>query len=139
MIAGRIILGTIADKTGNKPVFILCFLLSALALLFITIVSAHWAFFVLAVLIGFAQGGIGTSQSPMVASIVGLKAHGLIYGTIGFGYTIGAAIGPLLTGCIFDATGSYHAALLICAAASVMALLFAFLLKNEHTAARRLD
>jgi MFS family permease len=132
MIAGRIILGTIADKTGNKPIFILCFLLSALALFFIAFVPAHWAFFVLAVLIGFAQGGIGTSQSPLVASLFGLKAHGLIFGCIGFGFTIGAALGPLLTGYIFDLTGSYHIALLICAAASVVALLFAFLIKPEH-------
>ena len=131
MIAGRVILGTVADKTGNKPIFIFCFLLSAIALFFIVIVPAHWAFFVLAVLIGFAQGGIGTSQSPLVASMFGLKAHGLIYGCIGFGYTIGAALGPLLTGYIFDLTGSYHTALLICASASVVALLFAFFVKSE--------
>jgi MFS family permease len=135
MIVGRITLGAIADKTGNKPIFIFCFLLSTVALVFISIVPAHWAFFVLAVLIGFAQGGIGTSQSPLVASLFGLKDHGLIYGCIGFGFTIGAALGPFLTGYIFDLTGSYHIALLIWTGASAAALLFALLIKEARPSA----
>jgi MFS family permease len=135
LIAGRILLGTIADKTGNKPIFILCFVLSSGALFFIALVHEHWAFFVLAMLMGIAQGGIGTSQSPIVASLFGLKSHGLIFGCIGFGYTIGAAAGPLLTGYIFDITKSYHIALLICAAASLVALCIASLIRSiEGTA-----
>jgi MFS family permease len=129
LIVGRIALGTIADKTGNKPIFILGFIVAACGLFLIIFTQAHWAFFVLAVMIGFSQGGIGTSQSPLVASLFGLRSHGLILGCIGFGYTIGAALGPLLTGYIFDSTGSYHWALLMCCAASLAALAFAFLLR----------
>jgi MFS family permease len=129
LVIGRIILGTAADTIGNKPIFILCFALSALALFFIAMVHTHWAFFVLAVVIGFSQGGIGTSQSPLVASMFGLKSHGLILGFIGFGYTIGAALSPYLAGVIFDRTGSYRIALLICALSSLAALVFASFLK----------
>ena len=129
LIAGRILLGTLADKTGNKPVFILCFVLSCGAFLFISFVHTHWAFFVLAVLIGIAQGGIGTSMSPITASLFGLKSHGLIFGCVGLGNTFGAAVGPLLAGYIFDLTASYHIALLLCAAASLAGLFFASLIR----------
>ena len=135
LIAGRILLGTLADKTGNKPVFILCFVLSCGAFLFISFVHTHWAFFVLAVLIGIAQGGIGTSMSPITASLFGLKSHGLIFGCVGLGNTFGAAVGPLLAGYIFDLTASYHIALLLCAAASLAGLFFASLIrpvKSRH-------
>jgi MFS family permease len=129
LVVGRVILGTAADRTNNKRIFLFGFTLSTLALVWIILQQAHWGFFVFALLIGFAQGGIGTSQSPLVASVFGLKAHGLIYGCVGFGYTIGAALGPFFTGYIFDVTSSYNLALIICVGTSVLALLFAFFLR----------
>jgi MFS family permease len=129
LLAGRIVLGIAADRTGNKPIFIFCFILSTVAFLLIAFVQAHWAFFVLAVMIGFSQGGVGSSQSPLIASLFGLKSHGLIFGSLGFGSTFGAAVGPLLTGYIYDRTGSYHRAMLMCAAASMISLVFAFFIK----------
>jgi MFS family permease len=131
LLAGRIVLGIAADRIGNKPIFIFCFMLSTGALLFITFVQAYWAFFVLAVMMGFSQGGIGSSQSPLIASLFGLKSHGLIFGCLGIGSTFGAAVGPLLTGYMYDQTGSYYWALLICAAASLISLVFAFFIKSE--------
>jgi MFS family permease len=134
LLTGRIVLGIVADKIGNKPVFIFCFMLSTSALLFVAFVQAHWAFFILAVVIGFSQGGVGSSQSPLIASLFGLKSHGLIFGSLGFGSTLGAAVGPLLTGFIFDQTGSYHWAMLMCAAASLISLVFAFFINPRLSA-----
>jgi len=130
MLAGRIVLGIVADKRGNKPIFIFCFALSTCALLLISFIQAHWAFFALAVMIGFSQGGVGSSQSPLIASLFGLRSHGLIFGFLGFGSTFGAAVGPLLTGFLFDLTGSYHWALLMCAAASLFSLIFSFFIRS---------
>ncbi len=132
LLVGRIVLGSIADKTGNKPIFIFCFMLSTAALLLISFVQAHWAFFALAVMIGFSQGGVGSSQSPLIASLFGLRSHGLIFGSIGFGTTFGAAVGPLLAGYIFDRTGSYHWALLLCAGASLISLIFALFIRSSR-------
>jgi MFS family permease len=132
LILSRIVLGTIADRTGNKPILILCFAVAASAFFFIAVIHAQWAFFILAAMIGFSQGGVGTSQSPLAASLFGLRAHGLVLGCIGFGNTLGAALGPLLTGFVFDSTGSYHWALLMCAVASLLALAFASLIRSRH-------
>jgi MFS family permease len=132
MLAGRIVLGTIADRTGNKPIFIFCFILSTCGFRLISFIQAHWVFFVLAVMIGFSQGGVGSSQSPLIASLFGLRSHGLIFGFLGFGATFGAAMGPLLTGFLFDLTGGYYWALLMCAVASLISLGFAFFIRPEE-------
>ncbi|MBN1568027.1 MAG: MFS transporter [Acidobacteria bacterium] len=132
MLAGRILLGTIADRTGNKPIFLFCFILSTIGFILISFVQAHWAFFALAVMIGFSQGGVGSSQSPLIASLFGLRSHGLIFGFLGLGNTFGAAVGPLLTGFMYDLTGSYNRALLMCAAASLISLALAFFIKSEE-------
>jgi MFS family permease len=132
MLSGRIMLGTIADRKGTKPIFIFCFAIAACGLLLISFMHAFWAFFALAVMIGFSQGGVGSSQSPLVASLFGLRSHGLIFGFLGFGATFGAAMGPLLTGYLFDQTGSYDWALLMCAAASLVSLVFAFFIRSEE-------
>jgi MFS family permease len=132
MLAGRIVLGTIADITGCKPIFIFCFTISTGALLLIAFTQAHWAFFVLAVMIGLSQGGVGSSQSPLIASLFGLRSHGLIFGFLGIGSTFGAAVGPLLVGFMFDLTGSYNLALLMCAGASLIAFILAFFIRSRE-------
>jgi MFS family permease len=129
LIAGRILLGSSADRVGNKPIFVLGFVLSTVALFGVVLTQAYWVFFVFAVVNGLSQGGIGVSQSPLVASVFGLKSHGLIFGCVGLGFTLGAALGPYFTGYIFDMTGSYHIALLVCAFVSIAALIFSFFIK----------
>jgi MFS family permease len=132
MLTGRIVLGMTADRTGNKPIFIFCLILSTCGLLLIFFMQAPWVFFVLATMVGLAQGGVGSSQSPLIASLFGLRSHGLIFGFLGIGSTFGAAVGPLLTGYLFDLTGSYQWALLMCAAASLISLVFAFFIKTVN-------
>jgi MFS family permease len=129
LVAGRIVMGNSADRVGNQPIFVLGFILSTVALFGIVLTQAYWVFFVFAAVIGLSQGGIGVSQSPLVATLFGLKSHGSIYGCIGLGFTLGAALGPYFTGYIFDMTGSYHIALLVCAFASIAALIFSFFIK----------
>ncbi len=134
LIVGRIILGGSADRLGNKPVFILGFVLSTLALFGIVSSQAFWVFFAFAVVNGFSQGGVGVSQSPLVASQFGLRSHGLIYGGIGLGFTFGGALGPYFTGYVFDLTKSYHIALLVCAFVSVAAFVLSLLIHSDKGA-----
>ena len=77
---------------------------------------------------GFAHGGMGPSESPLVAGLFGLSSHGLIFGIVSFGFTIGAAIGPLLSGYLFDVSGSYQTAFLTCACLTIVGLVLAILL-----------
>jgi len=78
---------------------------------------------------GFGFAGIAVSHSPLVAELFGLRAHGLILGVVNISVMIGAAMGPLLTGYIFDVTNSYHMAFLLCAAISFAGIILAVFLK----------
>ena len=58
----------------------------------------------------------------MTAELFGLKAHGTIYGSIFFCGATGGALGPVLVGYVFDVSGSYHSAFVICLITSILAL-----------------
>ena len=72
---------------------------------------------------GIAYGGLATTQSPLVAGLFGVRSHGLIFGVITNGFTIGATIGPIVAGYIFDVTGSYQLAFLLSAVIGVVGLI----------------
>jgi len=127
-IAGNVVLGTAADRIGNRQVFLISFILMSSGLFWLVRATEVWMLCLFAAVLGFARGGMGASESPLVAGFFGLSSHGLIFGVTGLGLTTGAAIGPFLTGSIFDVTGSYQTAFLVCAAISIVGLvLTAFL------------
>jgi len=128
-IIGRIGLGAAADRVGNKLIVLIGFIATAAALFWIISINSVWAFFFFAVLVGLFQGGIASSQSPLVAHLFGLKSHGAIFGLCGFGFTFGSALGPYITGYIFDITGSYHNAFLIAIAVSIIGVILILLVK----------
>jgi len=85
--------------------------------------------YLFAAIYGFAHGGFFALVSPMVAELFGLSSHGAILGAVLFCGTIGGAIGPVLSGHIFDVTGSYQLAFLVCVAISITGLILTSLLK----------
>ncbi|MFC1964404.1 MFS transporter [Chloroflexota bacterium] len=128
-ILGMIFLGNIADRIGNRKVFILGLFLMALTLFWLLSAVNMWMLYLFAVVFGFVNAGCGASESPLVAKLFGMKSHGLIYGAVTFGFAIGGAIGPVITGYIFDIMQSYKAAFLVAAALFVISLILAILLK----------
>ena len=127
-IAGNVVLGGVGDRIGNRQVFIVGFIIMSAALFWLVPAREMWMLYLFAVAMGFAHGGMGASESPLVAGLFGLKSHGLIFGVIGLGFAIGGAIGPFLSGSIFDATGSYQTAFLVCAGIGIVGLVLAVLL-----------
>jgi OFA family oxalate/formate antiporter-like MFS transporter len=85
--------------------------------------------YLFALIFGFAGGGMAASESPLVAGLFGLRSHGLIYGVVHLGFTAGAAVGPVVTGYIFDSTGSYQVAFLVCAAFGIVGIVLAAILR----------
>ena len=120
-IVGRLVLGGAADRIGIKRVLIMGLVLMSVSLLWLLQSGELWEFYLFAVIFGLSNGGINALWSPLVAELFGLKSHGLIYGVSELGFTIGAAIGPLMTGYIFDSTGAYAVAFLVCAGLGIVA------------------
>jgi len=128
---GRVVMGRVADIIGSKRAFIIGFLLMSAALLSLMPARMMWMIFVLAGFFGFANGTCVASQSPLVALLFGLSSHGAILGLLSLGFTSGGAFGPWLSGIIFDLTGSYRLAFLMCTGVSLAGLALAIFLKPQ--------
>ncbi len=127
-VAGRLLLGGAADRFGNRPIFVIGFILTTGALLRLVGATEMWTLYLCAAVSGFANGGMGTSESPLVAELFGLKSHGLILSMAGAGFTFGAAVGPLVAGYLFDRTGSYQVSFIVSAGISILGLILTLLL-----------
>jgi predicted MFS family arabinose efflux permease len=138
VIIGRLILGVISDRTGNRLIFIVGFISIAAASFWLIPASTIWAFTLFALVFGFFQGGLGSAEAPLTSSLFGLKYHSLIFGIAGFSFTLGGGIGPFVTGIIFDATGSYQMAFLAWAVISIAGLVLALLIKPLKVSAPRI-
>jgi MFS family permease len=129
LVAGGIVLGMVADRIGNRQTLGICFILISAAMFWLLIARESWMFYLFAILIGAATGAGAMLEPPLVAELFGIKSHGLILGIVECSITIGAAVGPFITGYIFDVYGSYQLAFLICAAAGVVGLILSAALR----------
>jgi MFS family permease len=128
-LVGNYVLGGVADRIGNRQIFIVGFIMTLAALFWLVPARELWMLYLFAVIFGFAGGGMAASESPLVAGLFGLASHGLIYGVVHLGFTAGAAVGPVVTGYIFDITGSYQVAFLLCAGLSIAGIVLASILR----------
>ena len=130
-IPGRIVMGSITDRVGDKLALITSLVLLSLSLFWFGVAREVWMLCLIAAIFGFAYGGSLAVMSPLVAHLFGLDSLGIILGIITFSGTIGGAIGPLVAGYIFDTTDSYQLAFSVCGAISIIAIILAILL-NKH-------
>ena len=128
-VLGNFIQGRACDKIGPKQVLIIGFILATAAMFWLLPAREVWALFLFSVIIGFANGGNAAADSPLAARLFGLKSIGSVIGFTAFGFAIGAAAGPVVTGYIFDAMGSYQIAFLACAACAIIGLIAAVSLR----------
>ena len=132
-IAGRIGMGIVSDRIGNKLSLIISSIVMSGAFLWLLVASALWMFYLFAIVLGFAYGGLIVLMSPTVAELFGIKAHGAILGVIVFIDCAGGAIGSFVAGWIFDITNSYYLAFLVCTILSIIALIAALLLQPTRS------
>jgi len=127
-IAGRVIIGGVADRIGNRPAIVVGISLTLVAFLWLLVAKELWMLYLFAIIFGLGGWDIAPVISPMVAELFGLRSHGAILGAIFFSGAIGGAIGPVMAGHIFDIMGSYHLAFLVCMAINVAGLILVLLL-----------
>jgi MFS family permease len=93
-------------------------------------------FYVFAVIFGLSYGGLVTLLPVITAELFGVVSLGVILGGITFVGTIGEALGPPISGTIFDITESYWLAFLICAVISAAAAVLSLVLLKSRGRAK---
>jgi MFS family permease len=113
-IAGRLAFGGIGDKIGSLLTYACGFIVIAVSVFWLLFIRDIWMLYLFAVVWGFSSGGMASVQPSIVAECFGLKYIGSIFGICGLGNMVGGSVSPVVTGLIFDLTGSYQTAFLIC-------------------------
>ena len=128
-IIGRVGMGGLADRRGNKPAFAFCLALVSAILAILLVAKEAWEFYIFAAIFGVAYGGFATIIAPIVTDLFGLRSHGAILGCSSLGATMGGTVGPIVGGRIFDVTGSYQLAFIIYIILGVIGFIAVLLLK----------
>lgn len=131
---GKLTFGFIADRLSPKYTAILCIALQLVGLAIIamvynlTIMQSVALVWVFVFVFGFAMGGNITLQPLVIGQLFGLASFGAIFGGVVLTAAVGSALGPILMGAIYDASGSYSTgfiAFLVVYAVAMAALFFA--------------
>ncbi|MFC2013841.1 MFS transporter [Chloroflexota bacterium] len=128
-VFGNAVFGSTADRIGNRQTFAIGFILISAALFWLVWATELWNLYLFATIFGLATGSGNAIESPLVAEFFGLESHGLIYGVIALGFSIGASIGPFIAGYIFDVTRGYQVAFLVCAVVAIVGFILLSVLR----------
>ncbi|MFC1874417.1 MFS transporter [Chloroflexota bacterium] len=127
-IIGRLSGGSVSDWMGIRKLVSGSLVLVILALISLLVKPGIWSFITFALIFGLGYGFFIILESAMSAELFGTKSLGAIMATLGiFGMT-GTAAGRTLGGVIFDLTGSYQDAFLLCIILVVTALILSVIL-----------
>jgi MFS family permease len=106
-LGGKIGCGLLADRVGAKRVLLAGLTLQAAAMSFYLVTREPWHFYAVALMFGFAYGGVMPLYAILIREYFGARIMGTIFGAAGMASTLGMALGPLAGGWVYDALGSY--------------------------------
>lgn len=113
--AGRIIAGVLSDKIGRTWTMFTVFIFQAVLMFSLRGLETYNALFVASVLIGFNYGANLSVFPSATKDYFGLKNFGFNYGFVFTAWGVGGILGPVLSGCIYDACQNFRDAYLISA------------------------
>src|SRR5262249_24512683 len=106
-LGGRVICGLVADRVGAKRVLVAGLALQAVAVSLYLFTRDLTSFYGLALVFGFAYGGVMPLYAILVREYFGQRIMGGVFGAVAFVSTLGMALGPWVGGRLYDAFGSY--------------------------------
>jgi predicted MFS family arabinose efflux permease len=138
-IAGRLLTGAGADKTGiyNTLIFTRVFLVASFIFLLFT--RPVWSFYLFAVIFGFCYGGEIPQVPLFIGKYWGTKSMATLVGLNTFVITIGGALGSWGAGKIYDATQSYQGAFIAGGVAGLISLILIFILRQKSRNTREVQ
>lgn len=124
-VAGRLIMGWLADRISKKYVMLLIYLLVAAAIPLLFAGKSPVAVFTFAGIFGVALGGDYLIVPLMTAEVFGLRLLGRLLGVILTAGSVAEAVSPWLVGRLRDTTGSYGTGFLMLIGMALLASCFA--------------
>jgi sugar phosphate permease len=131
-LAGRVIVGYLADRYNRKNVMALFYLVLALAIPLLFAVQRPAVVWGFALLYGFAMGADYMLIPLVTADCFGLFALGKILSLIIMGYSLGQWFAPWLAGRIFDTHHTYDLAWLIMSVAAALGAALIYAIKPDR-------
>ncbi len=116
-LLGRIVVGWLLDRFFGPRVAFAINLITALGIFLLARASSFPEGCLAAALIGVGAGGEAATTPYLLTRYFGLRAFSTLYGLTWTFYAAAGAIGPVILGHAFDATGSYSSLLVLLAAA----------------------
>lgn len=112
-IAGRLLMGWLADRIARKHVMLLIYLLIAGSIPLLFMAGSRPAMYAFAVLFGLGLGGEYMIIPLMAAELFGVRVLGRLLGVILTADGVAEATAPMLVGALRDRTGNYDAGFLV--------------------------
>ena len=106
-LSGKIVCGLFADRVGAKRTLVTGLALQAAAISLYLFTGTLGSFYALALMFGFAYGGVMPLYAILVREYFGERIMGTAFGAVSVAATLGMALGPWLGGALYDSLGSY--------------------------------
>ena len=106
-LSGKIICGLVADRVGAKRTLIAGLALQAVAISLYLGTRELATFYAVALVFGFAYGGVMPLYAILVREYFGERIMGTVFGAVAFVSTLGMALGPWAGGWLYDTFGGY--------------------------------
>src|SRR5262245_36250332 len=127
-IAGRLLMGWLADRLPRKYVMVLIYLLIAAAIPMLLRGESPATVYLFAVIFGLGLGGEYMIIPLVAGDLFGVKVLGRVMGIVLTADGVAEATAPMLVGYLRDTTGSYDAGFAVLIGAAVLGALAIVLL-----------
>jgi MFS family permease len=127
-LLGRLATGYFLDRFFGPWVSFVLLAGVAVGMMLLSAAATPGAALAAAALIGLGMGGEADVTPYLLTRYFGLQAFSTLYGFTWTAYAVAGAVGPVLMGRVFDATGSYGPLLMVLAGQIVVAALLALML-----------
>jgi MFS family permease len=138
-LSGKIGCGIFADRVGAKTALVAGLALQAVAISLYLLAGGLGSFYALALVFGFAYGGVMPLYAILVRDYFGERVMGSAFGAVSLAATLGMALGPLIGGWLYDAVGTYAWMFIGSAAIGAGAVAIAVTFRPPRTVTARLQ
>jgi sugar phosphate permease len=119
-IAGRLLMGWLADRMPRRHVMLLIYLLVAGAIPLLLVRSAGMTMYGFAAIFGLGLGGEYLIIPLMAGELFGVKVLGRVMGIVLTADGVAEATAPMLVGYLRDRTGSYDVGFFVLVGAALL-------------------